>query len=80
MKAYKIEILVIDHDDLGPDSIRQEIEGTRYANDCIYPRVQAIEERDIGEWSDDHPLNRSSAAASEYKRLFASDRQSKESP
>jgi hypothetical protein len=29
-----------------------------------------MEVKDIGEWSDDHPLNHNHTAETEYKRLF----------
>lgn len=71
MKAYRIELLVIDFDGLGPNGVRSAIENTRYANHCISPSVMAVDERDIGEWSDDNPLNKHSTAAAEFRRLFA---------
>jgi len=70
MKVYKVELLVIDFDGLGADGIKTEIENCNYPNDCISPRVQAITERDIGEWNDDNPLNSSITRDAEYKRLF----------
>lgn len=72
MKAYKITLLVIDSDEIGADEIRNELENGRYGNDCISPDVMTIEERDIGEWSDDHPLNRRDTADAEFQRLFGS--------
>lgn len=71
MKAYKIELLVIDHDGLGEDEIIAEIENVRYPNDCISPLVKSIEVRDIGPWRDDHPLNKRDTVDEEYRRLFA---------
>lgn len=70
MKAYKVTLLVIDFDELGQDGIEEEIENVRYPNDCLYPTVMAIESRDIGEWSDDHPLNHHATQESEFERLF----------
>jgi len=70
MNVYKIEILVIDFDGLGEDGVRSTIENARYPNHCISPSVQAIATRNI-EWSDEHPLNNSSTADDEYRRLFA---------
>lgn len=71
MKAYRVEILVIDFDGLGQDGVRTEIKNARYPNRCISPDVKAIEEHDIGDWSDDHPLNNRSTADAEYARLLA---------
>ncbi|MDO8610980.1 MAG: hypothetical protein Q7R95_10655 [bacterium] len=70
MKAYKVELLIIDHDELGKDSIVQQIENVRYPNRCISPEVKNIAEKDIGEWHDDHPLNKYDSCNEEYKRLF----------
>ena len=66
MKAYKLEILVIDHEQHGPEEIKLCIENEKYMS----PSVMNIEEVDIGEWSDNHPLNKHSTAENEYRRLF----------
>lgn len=71
MKAYKIEILIIDFEGIGEDSIRSEIENANYANDCISPMVMNSAVADIGTWSDEHPLNKINTSAAEYARLFA---------
>ena len=73
MKAYKIEILIVDHDELGPEEIKQVIENTRYPNRCIMPQVQKIIQRDIGAWSDDHPLNNYGTMARAYQDIFGGD-------
>jgi len=70
MKAYKVELLIIDFDQIGEEEIRYQIEDTKYSNHCISPQVKKIEERDIGEWYDDHPLNSSILADEEYNRLW----------
>lgn len=70
MKAYKLEIFVIDHDNIGANGIKDEIECASYGNDCISPKVKCVTEKDIGEWTDDHPLNKHSTCEEEYRRLF----------
>jgi hypothetical protein len=70
MKAYKVEILVIDHDDIGEDQIKDAIRNTRYPNHCISPSVKKITAMDIGEWTDEHPLNIRGKSDEEYTRLF----------
>ena len=70
MKAYRVTLLIIDHDNLGGEEIRDVIEGSRYPNHCISPDVKLVEERDIGEWSDGHPLNQRDTSEAEYERLF----------
>jgi len=70
VKAYKVEILIIDHDGLGEEEIKVVLENQKYPNWCIHPQVKAFESVDIGEWSDSHPLNQRVGADAEYKRLF----------
>lgn len=70
MRAYKLEVLVIDFDDVG-DEVASLIENARYPNDCISPSVMHVEARDIGEWSDEHPLNKRYTEMAAYKRIFS---------
>jgi len=71
VKAYKIELLVIDFDGLGQQGVVETIASRRWPNDCISPSVEACQEADIGVWTDDHPLNKKATASAEYARLFA---------
>lgn len=73
MKAYKIELLVLDFDQLGGDEIKSVFENSRYPNDCISPSAMRITEADIGPWSDDNPLNSGKTRAAEYARIFPSE-------
>ena len=73
MKAYKIDLLVIDHDDVGAENIRDIITNESYPNRCISPRVMMIETKDIGEWTDEHPLNKRDTSFLEYLKLFNLD-------
>lgn len=68
MKAYKIEMLVIDFENYSEQDIKEIIENNKY----ISPQVQSIQCVDIGEWSDDHLLNNSKTSQAEYIRLFYS--------
>lgn len=70
MKAYKVEVLVIDFDRIGESGIKNAIENTKYPNWCISPQVKKIEVRDIGEWNDEHPFNKAGKSEDEYHRLF----------
>lgn len=70
MNAYKVELLIIDFDELGREGIEEEIKNTRFANDCIYPSVMNIVERDVGDWDDDHPLNQTETQKTHYEKLF----------
>lgn len=73
MRAYKIELLIIDFDEVGEEGIKHHIENARYPNHCLSPHVKQIEGVDIGEWDDDHPLNGRDTCKAEYERLFAKD-------
>ena len=70
MKAMKVEILVLDFDDIGEDEVRSAIENSHYPNHCIAPQIQRIKSVDI-DWNDDHPLNKAGTAAKAYQDLFA---------
>lgn len=58
MKAYLLTVLVIDFDSLGEDDIVAVLEEQSYPNHCIVPDVVETVAYDIGEWDDDHPMNR----------------------
>jgi len=69
-KVYKLEIMVIDHDEIGGESIKSIIENTRYTNRCINPRVMTIESKSIN-WTDYHPLNISDGKDKKaFEKLF----------
>lgn len=70
MKAYKVELLIVDSDNIGETEIINILENTRYSNWCISPTVEGIVSKDIGEWHDNHPLNSSLTRQDEYRRLF----------
>lgn len=58
MKAYVMTVVVIDHDELGLEEVKRTLEDANFPNDCISPKIEKIEEFDIGEWDDDHPMNK----------------------
>ncbi len=70
MKAYEITLRIIDIDEIGRDEIRMVLENTKYPNHCISPNVSEVREADIGEWDDDHLLNKRDTAEPEWQRLF----------
>ena len=71
MNAHKLEILILDFGKIGADAIKSELENAHYSNDCISPTVMSTETKDIGPWSDEHPLNILDKCDAEYARLFA---------
>ena len=70
MKAYKLEVFIIDFDDVGKEEIVDILENAHYPNRCISPNVKNIIEKDIGEWNDDHPLNKKDTYDQTYLDLF----------
>ena len=70
MKVYKLEVLIMDFDELGEEGIKQELESARFPNDCLSPVVMSIKTKDIGPWEDEHPLNGRDTQRAEYERLF----------
>jgi hypothetical protein len=70
MKAYKITLLFLDHDDVGPTEAKELIENARLPNHIQPGTVMQFEERDIGEWHDEHPLNRRDTMEAAYLELF----------
>jgi hypothetical protein len=70
MKVYKVELMVIDFDGVGED-IPVYIEQARYPNRCITPTVVSIDSREIGDWHDDHPLNKKDLWRAHLDQLFS---------
>lgn len=70
MKVYKLEVLIIDFDELGEKEIKTVLENQHYPNWCIHPQVKDVKVVDIGEWTDGHPLNNKLTKDAEYQRLF----------
>ena len=70
MQVIKVELYVIDFDGLNADGVKDVIENARYPNHCINPIVITSEARYIGAWDDSHPLNNSTTALDEIRRLF----------
>ncbi len=73
MKVYRLVLMVVDHDQIGPDEMRSILENQKYPNHCMYPTVTEIDYRDIGAWSDDHPLNRHATSDATFRELFAQE-------
>ena len=70
MKAYKVTLLIVDHDELGEQEIKDVIENTDFPNHCMNPEVMDIKEAEIGEWDDDHPLNKVETTKEYYEKIF----------
>jgi len=72
VNVYKVEVMVIDHDGIGPGEVQAVIENTRYPNRCIAPEVMSIETREV-DWHEQHPLNLRGRTKDAYRELFALD-------
>lgn len=72
MRVCRVVLCIVDHDDIGEDAVREELENGHYGNDCISPTVMAIESRDVT-WSDDHPLNMVETFVPAFEKLFGPD-------
>ena len=70
MKAFKFTLLFLDHDEVGIEEAQSLIENARLPNHISAGTIVAAEEADIGEWEDDHPLNRLDTLRAEFDRLF----------
>lgn len=70
MQVHKVTICIVDHDRLGAEEIQEVIENESWPNDCINPQVVSVETREIGEWSDDNPLNNNRTFLSTFDKLF----------
>jgi len=68
-KVHKVELLIINTDNVTEESIITVIENARYPNHCISPSVKHIETREV-DWDDDHPLNKSETCEEAYRKLF----------
>lgn len=70
MKAYELKVLFIDHDgELDESSVASLIENNKY-HSVIAPEVMSVRSKEIGPWTDDHPLNFTNLKKAEYERLF----------
>lgn len=68
-KVYKLEVLIIDHDDVGLEEAISLIEDANYPNYCLSPHVMKSETKKI-KWRDSHPFNQSTTMQQTYEDLF----------
>lgn len=66
MKLHKYTVYVFDHDEYGPEEYGHLIEDNKYFTSHVIIEGTA----DIGEWSDNHPLNKCSANQRTYDEYF----------
>ena len=61
-KAYKVTVLVLDIDNAFDAETSGErnvkvINAVNAGLNCLFATAESVEEADIGEWRDEHPLN-----------------------
>lgn len=64
MKAYRVELLVVDTESVGESEVTYLLQNVK----DLYPKVKSVQSRDIGEWHDNHPLNQGDEKY--YQELF----------
>lgn len=74
MRAYKITLLFLDFEDVGPQEAKSLIENARLPNHISPGKVMDLQEADIGEWSDEHPLNKRATMSEAFHALFAKNK------
>ncbi len=79
MKVYKVTLLIVDADDIGPSGAREVIENARYPNRCIAPQVMEVETREVA-WTDEHPLNRHDTQRAAFDDLFDAEPPTRRGP
>jgi hypothetical protein len=70
-KVYKMTIMIIDHDRDGAELLAKILENTRYANDCMSPKVDSVQEVTV-DWHDRHELNYPDKWRNAFRKLFDS--------
>lgn len=66
MKLHKLTVYIFDHDEYGPEEYRTLIEDHKHITSHVIIEGTA----DIGEWDDDHPLNKHSANQLTFEEYF----------
>jgi len=69
VKVYRVTMCVVDHDRVGEESIRCELE----AVDWVFANVTKVECTTV-DWTDDHPLNYQATQADAFLQMFPSGR------
>jgi hypothetical protein len=71
-RVYRVELMVVDHADIGADGVDEVLASTHYANRRISPQIVSIQERSV-EWTDAHPLNQRLTWRDAFRRLFGKE-------
>lgn len=65
-KAYKIELFILDVEGIREENVIYFLENVKY----LYPKVMSVQSRELGEWYDDHPINKKDTYKQTYDELF----------
>ncbi len=65
VRVFRLEVMVVDHDEIGEAGIREVFASTKFPNRCIRPHVVSAESREVVWETEDaqlgqiktHPLN-----------------------
>ena len=68
MKAHRVTLLIVDPNN--PDTTEEEYRNLLENCRHVYPTILDFQSAEIGEWDDDHPLNRLATLPAEVARLF----------
>ena len=71
MKVYKITLLFLDFDEVGKETAKELIENARLPNHIHPGVVMDMQEADISDWSDEHPLNKQATRAEVFAAIFS---------
>lgn len=74
MNVHRVTVIVLDFERHGSDDIKRIMQNAHYTSDQTIICVESAETADIGEWSDDHPLNKRDTFAAEVARLFGGEK------
>lgn len=66
MKMHRIELYVIDFENLGSDEYKQQLLNMKHMSG----QVKSIETTDIGNWDDSHALNKANTNADVFRGYF----------
>ena len=65
-KMHRIVLFVIDHEDIGQNEVKMLVKDNRY----VSPNIKDIRTADIGEWDDDHKLNKTKSTIQDFENYF----------
>lgn len=66
MQVFKMEVYVYDHECLGVNNAILELQRSKY----IGVHVADWDMREINDWNDDHPLNKTDGWLNTVRKLF----------